>query len=108
MATKAEKLRRRAGIVLARRRLRGRTNPPGPAPFVCGVTRSGTTLLRLMLDSHPELAIPGETHWVPKLIKQFERGKQTPDDAADLIIDHKRWGDFHLDADALRANMRKL
>jgi hypothetical protein len=94
--------------VLARRRLEGHTEPPGPAPFVCGVTRSGTTLLRLMLDSHPELAIPGETHWLPKLIKAFERGKQSADDAADLIIDHKRWGDFHLDGEALRARMRQL
>ena len=51
-----------------------RPEPP-PAPFVCGVTRSGTTLLRLMLDSHPDVAIPGETHWVPKLIKAFERSQ---------------------------------
>jgi hypothetical protein len=30
-------------------------------PVVVGAPRSGTTLLRLMLDSHPELAIPPET-----------------------------------------------
>jgi hypothetical protein len=30
-------------------------------PVVVGSPRSGTTLLRLMLDSHPELAIPPET-----------------------------------------------
>ncbi len=96
------KYRQRASIVLAGPRLRGRTPQPPPAPFVCGVTRSGTTLLRLMLDSHPELAIPGETHWVPKLIKSFERSKQSPEDTADLVIDHKRWGDFHLDADEMR------
>lgn len=35
-----------------------------PAPFVVGVGRSGTTLLRLMLDAHPDLAIPGETHFL--------------------------------------------
>jgi hypothetical protein len=103
-----QRYRNRANIVLAGRRLRGRTEPPAPAPFVCGVTRSGTTLLRLMLDSHPELAIPGETHWVPKLIKAFERSKQSPDDAADLVIDHKRWGDFHLDGEQLRERIRGL
>jgi hypothetical protein len=30
-------------------------------PIIVGAPRSGTTLLRLMLDSHPELAIPPET-----------------------------------------------
>ena len=47
-----------------------RSRPLGPpAPFIVGVTRSGTTLLRLMLDAHPEMAIPPETHFVPSLIK---------------------------------------
>ena len=32
----------------------------GPV-FVGGCPRSGTTLVRVMLDAHPELAIPGET-----------------------------------------------
>lgn len=30
-------------------------------PFIVGSPRSGTTLLRFMLDAHPELAIPPET-----------------------------------------------
>src|SRR5271165_110540 len=41
-----------------------------PMPIIVGVPRSGTTLLRFMLDSHPNLAIPPETgflawplHW---------------------------------------------
>ena len=105
---RVKELRKRVGFVLARRRLLGRIEPPGPAPFVCGVTRSGTTLVRLMLDSHPELAIPGETHWLPKLIKQCERKRHTADELADLIIDHKRWGDFRLDADELRGRLRAL
>jgi hypothetical protein len=100
--------RHRARIMLAKRRLEGRTQTPAPAPFVCGVTRSGTTLLRLMLDSHPELAIPGETHWVPKLIKAFERSKKTHEDTVNLIVDHKRWGDFHLDAAELRERIYAL
>jgi len=108
LADAVNRYRHRAGLVLAKRRLEGRTEPPGPAPFVCGVTRSGTTLLRLMLDSHPQMAIPGETHWLPKLIKAMERAKQSPDDLADLIVDHKRWGDFHLDGDELRRRFRAL
>lgn len=34
---------------------------PPPMPVIVGAPRSGTTLLRLMLDSHPDLAIPPET-----------------------------------------------
>ena len=30
-------------------------------PFVIGAPRSGTTLLRFMLDAHPSMAIPPET-----------------------------------------------
>lgn len=39
-----------------------------PHFFVIGAQRSGTTLLRLMLNSHPDLAIPEEgTFWMPLL-----------------------------------------
>jgi hypothetical protein len=108
MFDQIDRYRQRARIVLAGRRLKGRTPEPAPAPFVCGVTRSGTTLVRLMLDSHPDLAIPGETHWVPKMIKAQERSKHSGDELADLIVDHKRWGDFHLDAEQLRERYRAL
>ncbi len=53
---------------------RGRPPGPPPAPFVVGVGRSGTTLLRLMLDAHPQLAIGAETHFVPPLIELAEQG----------------------------------
>ena len=43
--------------------MQGWAAPPPPAPFIVGVPRSGTTLLRLMLGAHPELAIPPETGW---------------------------------------------
>ena len=53
--------------MLRNQRLRGRVRARrSPAPFVVGVGRSGTTLLRLMLDAHPELAIPPETHFVTR------------------------------------------
>ena len=63
---------------LRRRRLRGRAAPGLPAPFVVGVGRSGTTLLRLMLDAHPELAIPPETHFMPVFIQRSGAGQLPP------------------------------
>jgi hypothetical protein len=38
-----------------------------PPVFIVGCPRSGTTLLRMMLDSHPEMAIPPESHFIPKV-----------------------------------------
>ncbi len=96
------KLKKRSRIIRARGRLTSDAPVPPPAPFVCGVTRSGTTLARLMLDSHPDLAIPGETHWVPKLIRRLENEKRSSAELAEIIIGSKRWQEFHLDADALR------
>jgi hypothetical protein len=99
---------RRARIIAAGRRLRPRSPQPPPAPFICGVTRSGTTLLRLMLDAHPDLAIPGETHFVPALIKRVERRKPRADELTGLIVGHKRWGDFQLEPHDLRARLRAI
>ena len=36
-------------------------------PFIVGCGRSGTTLLRAMLDSHPELAVPAETKFIARM-----------------------------------------
>ena len=46
-----------------------RTVQPGaPAPVVVlGVSRSGTTLLKEMLDRHSRLAIPTESYFIPQL-----------------------------------------
>jgi hypothetical protein len=95
----AAKLIRRVRLARDRRR--------PPAPFVVGVSRSGTTLLRLMLDAHPELAIPPETHFVPDVIKECRRDEATADTVADLIVGHRRFADFGLDADEVRARIRK-
>lgn len=37
-----------------------------PVPFIVGSARSGTTLLRAMLEAGPDLAIPGESHFIPR------------------------------------------
>lgn len=53
-----------------------------PCVFVVGCPRSGTTLLRRILDAHGKLAIPkAETHWIPKLARPpyvSEDGAVTP------------------------------
>lgn len=59
-------------------------------------------MLRLMLDTHPQLAIPPETHFIPRLAKL---GGSTDDPAADAlqaIFDADRWPSFGLDAGSLR------
>ncbi|HEY7661150.1 MAG TPA: sulfotransferase [Actinomycetota bacterium] len=47
--------------------------PASSFPFVVARGRSGTTLLRAMLDAHPELSIPGESHFVPHFVVQRSR-----------------------------------
>jgi hypothetical protein len=44
-----------------------------PPVIVLGVGRSGTTLLRVMLDRHPTLAIPYESFFVPQLAHRHGR-----------------------------------
>jgi hypothetical protein len=80
------------------RRGRGEARPP--APFVVGVGRSGTTLLRLMLDAHPRLAIPAETHFIPGLIERANAGASDNELAAS-ITRARNWGDFGLEPDEL-------
>ncbi len=67
-----------------------------------GVGRSGTTLLRLMLDSHPELAIPPETGFVPDVVRACGRRGATPAGLIELLREQRSWGDFDLDEAELR------
>src|SRR5438094_522137 len=55
--------------------------------FVVGVARSGTTLLRVMLDSHPDLAIPYESTIIPKLWAR--RNELSRTELMDLILESK-------------------
>ncbi len=85
-------------------RLRGRSEAGAPAPFVVGVGRSGTTLLRLMLDAHSELAVPPETHFFGSLRAAAGKLRFGPAEAVEAIADdeHRRWNDFGMARDELR------
>ena len=82
-----------------------RREPP-PMPIVCGSGRCGSTLLRLMLDSHPRLAVPPETSFLP--VVHARRSELDADSLADLLTGFQTWPDFHLDAAELRRELRSL
>ena len=86
---------------------RRRSAVPPPAPFVVGVGRSGTTLLRMMLDAHPELAIPPETHFAPGLIERAHEGAGA-DALVDEIVGARGWADFGIQAERLRERVTAL
>ena len=90
-------------------KITGRGRPAGPPiPFVVGVGRSGTTLLRLMLDAHPDLSVPPETAFVPKLIDAAREDGATVESLAQVLETHRRWGDFGIDIEELKARWRDL
>ncbi len=78
-------------------------NDRKPAPFVVGAARSGTTLLRMMLDAHGQLALPFETQLLPELIDAQKAGA-TPEELATHLVTHRRWPDFGLDAGEMQAS----
>lgn len=66
--------------------------------FILGCGRSGTTLLRLMLDSHRDLTIPGESHFITRLWERRhayqDKGKLQSERLARSILESthfKRW-----------------
>lgn len=75
-------------------------------PFVVGAQRSGTTLVRALFDSHPDLAIPGESHFVVPMLRRryrYERNGYVAVDSflADLM-DSRRFRQWALREDEVR------
>jgi hypothetical protein len=85
---------------------RDRVKDRPPVPFVVGMNRSGTTLLRMMLDSHPELTIPPETHFVPDVIRACRRGDGTPESVLAAMKSRREWGDFDFSDDEMLGLLR--
>lgn len=76
-----------------------------PAPFIVGVGRSGTTLLRLMLDAHPALAIPAETLFLEKLAGLTHISREQ---FLDIVTGAATWENLTLDAGELRGAIDAL
>jgi Sulfotransferase family len=70
-------------------------------PFIVGSGRSGTTLLRAILDSHPELAIPDEVSFIVRLSRPHYAARYgwprrfRTDQCVELLLANgslRRWG----------------
>src|SRR5213078_168759 len=76
-----------------------------PPLLVLGVRRSGTTLLRVMLDRHSELAIPDESYFIPQLADRHRATIEVGEFADDLRrLPTLR--DWDVPVDEVRARLR--
>lgn len=75
-----------------------------PMPVIVGAPRSGTTLLRLMLDAHPDLAIPPETSFFGYIAALDGSGDALRRRFFDLVTafppNAPNWHDFGLEREA--------
>jgi protein-tyrosine sulfotransferase len=56
-----------------------------PVVFIGGMPRSGTTLLRVMLDSHPDIRCGGETRVIPRLLNLRNSWLKAPFESQRLL-----------------------
>jgi hypothetical protein len=79
--------------------------PGGPPLLILGVRRSGTTLLRVMLDRHSQLAVPDESYFVPQLADRHLRRI----DVESFVDDLRRLNtlaDWEVPLEKVRARLR--
>lgn len=73
--------------------------------FIVGADRSGTTLLRLMLNRHPMLVIPPESHFLVDLIRKLPRdgplSREQVHRATEFITGNPRFSGWKTGAEAL-------
>ena len=78
--------------------------PGRPPLFILGVRRSGTTLLRVMLDRHSELAVPDESYFVPQLADRHLR-RVDPDEFVDDLRRINTVTEWEVPLDKVRARL---
>ena len=70
--------------------------------FIVGSARSGTTLLRMMLNAHPEVAVPPESRFVVELYRSDE---VEVDDFLERLDAHPRWTSWDTPIEDVRAQL---
>jgi hypothetical protein len=80
-----------------------------PFPFIVARGRSGTTLLRAMFDSHPEMAVPPESHFLVTMGRRRRRYEAGNGLAVDRFVDdlanHYGFRRWDIDAGSMRARL---
>ncbi|MCA1817295.1 MAG: sulfotransferase [Acidobacteria bacterium] len=81
-------------------------------PIVVGSPRSGTTLLRFMLDSHPALAIPPETGFLSLGTKIAGAGDKLRERFLRAVVNYPKdapaWPDFGIPEEEFRAELARI
>jgi hypothetical protein len=80
--------------------------PGTPIPFVVGCGRSGTTLLRLMLNAHPDLAVPPESHFLRYAAEKPER--VAPSRLIEIALASDRFAEWGMDPGIVRTSAASL
>ena len=70
--------------------------------FIVGSARSGTTLLRMMLNAHPEVAVPPESRFVVDLYRSDE---VQVDAFLERLESHPRWTTWDTPIEDVRAQL---
>jgi hypothetical protein len=78
--------------------------PGGPPLLILGVRRSGTTLLRVMLDRHSALAVPDESYFIPQLADRHLRHVD-PDDFIDDLRRLNTLAEWDVPLEQVRARL---
>ena len=73
--------------------------------FIIGSARSGTTLLRMMLNAHPDVAVPPESRFVVQLYRSDD---VQVDDFLERLDAHPRWTSWETPIEDVRAQLAGL
>jgi len=80
-----------------------------PMPVIVGCPRSGTSLLAVMLDSHPQLAVPPETSFIGAVVRLYGAAADVRRAFFDTVTTDRiavsNWSDFGLDPDVFRRRL---
>ena len=71
--------------------------------FVVGSARSGTTLLRMMLNAHPKIALPPESRFVVELYDGSDDVNVA--DLLERLKEHKRWRTWGLPIESVATEL---